>query len=101
VAAGTIEALGPGMSDWSVGDRIMALVGGGGYAEYAVAHAGHLIPVPEKAAIVSELRAKVLPSLVDRKIVPLVHMVYGLEEAAQAHRDMEASVHFGKIVLSI
>lgn len=58
-------------------------------------------PVPEKAAIVAEFAEKVLPLLAERKIVPLIHKVYGLEDAAQAHRDMEASVHFGKIVLSV
>jgi NADPH:quinone reductase-like Zn-dependent oxidoreductase len=34
------------------------------------------------------------------KVVPLIYKVYGLEDATQAHRDMEASVHFGKIVLA-
>ena len=32
--------------DWETGERVMALIGGGGYAEYAVAHAAHLIPIP-------------------------------------------------------
>ena len=58
-------------------------------------------PVPEKAAIVSEFRDQVLPLLAERRVVPVVHRVYGLDEAAQAHRDMEASAHFGKIVLSV
>ena len=58
-------------------------------------------PVPEKAAIVSEFSEQVLPLLAERKIVPVVYKVYGLDEAAQAHRDMEASAHFGKIVLSL
>jgi NADPH2:quinone reductase len=31
---------------WSVGDRVCALLGGGGYAEYAVADARHVLPVP-------------------------------------------------------
>jgi len=58
-------------------------------------------PVPEKAAIVAELTKNVLPLLAKRRIVPLIHKVYPLEEAAQAHRDMEAVTHFGKIVLSV
>jgi NADPH2:quinone reductase len=45
--AGVIESLGAGVTGWKVGDRVMSLVGGGGYAEYAVAYAGHLMPIPE------------------------------------------------------
>src|SRR5512135_3452700 len=45
--AGTIAELGPGVSGWEVGDRVMSLVGGGGYAEYAVAYASHLMRIPE------------------------------------------------------
>src|SRR5512133_399985 len=57
--AGTVAELGPGVSNCQVGDRVMTLVGGGGYAEYAVAYASHLIPIPaamsfEEAACVCE-----------------------------------------------
>ena len=57
--AGTIESLGVGVEGWREGDRVMALVGGGGYAEFAVAHAGHVMAVPssmsfEQAACVCE-----------------------------------------------
>lgn len=57
--AGEVVDLGPGVTRWSVGDRVMGLVGGGGYAEFAVAWEGHLIAVPEglswaQAASVSE-----------------------------------------------
>ena len=57
--AGTIEELGPGVSGWKPGERVMSLVGGGGYAEYAVAYASHLMRVPsgmslEEAACVDE-----------------------------------------------
>lgn len=46
--AGTIEALGPGTEGLAHGQRVAALVAGGGYAEYALAHAGHVIPIPER-----------------------------------------------------
>ncbi len=45
--AGVIEALGAGVTGWQVGDRVMTLVGGGGYAEFAVAYASHLMRIPE------------------------------------------------------
>ena len=45
--AGTVAELGEGVSGWKLGDRVMSLVAGGGYAEYATAYAGHLIAVPE------------------------------------------------------
>ena len=44
--AGEVVALGPGVTRWKVGDRVMALVVGGGYAEYCPAHESHCLPVP-------------------------------------------------------
>jgi putative PIG3 family NAD(P)H quinone oxidoreductase len=57
--AGTIEEVGAGVTGWKQGDRVMSLVGGGGYAEYAVAYASHLMAIPasmsfEEAACVCE-----------------------------------------------
>ncbi|WP_102108570.1 NAD(P)H-quinone oxidoreductase [Oceaniglobus roseus] len=45
--AGEVAAVGPGVSRWREGDRVCALLPGGGYAEYAVCNAGHALPVPE------------------------------------------------------
>ena len=44
--AGTIEQIGPEVHDWRVGDRVCALVTGGGYAEYCVVPAPQCLPVP-------------------------------------------------------
>ncbi len=44
--AGQVAALGPGVTRWKVGDAVCALVAGGGYAEYCVAHELHALPVP-------------------------------------------------------
>lgn len=45
--AGEIAALGEGVENWRVGDKVCALLAGGGYAEYAVAPAGQVLPVPK------------------------------------------------------
>jgi NADPH2:quinone reductase len=42
--AGEVVALGPGVKRWKASDRVMALVIGGGYAEYAIAHESHALP---------------------------------------------------------
>ncbi len=43
--AGEVVALGPNVKRWKLGDRVMALVVGGGYAEYCLAHETHALPV--------------------------------------------------------
>ncbi len=45
--AGEVEALGEGVTRWKLGDRVCALLGGGGYADYAVVDARHALPVPD------------------------------------------------------
>jgi NADPH:quinone reductase len=44
--AGEVAALGPGAERFGEGDRVMAIVGGGGQAELAVVHERQLMPVP-------------------------------------------------------
>ncbi len=45
--AGEIAAVGDGVTRWSVGDRVCALLAGGGYAEQAVVDARHVLPIPQ------------------------------------------------------
>ena len=44
--AGEVAALGRGVERWRLGDRVAALLGGGGYAEYATVDARHVLPIP-------------------------------------------------------
>jgi putative PIG3 family NAD(P)H quinone oxidoreductase len=45
--SGRVAALGPGVSGWSVGDEVCALLSGGGYAEKVAVPHGQLLPVPD------------------------------------------------------
>lgn len=58
-AAGTVEAVGADVTGFTRGERVFALLGGGGYAELALAHAGHVMRIPssmsfEQAACICE-----------------------------------------------
>ena len=46
--AGTVVALGQDTARWSVGDRVTALVPGGGYAEFCAAHGSNALPIPDE-----------------------------------------------------
>ncbi len=59
--AGEVAALGPGAARWRVGDKVTALLGGGGYAEFAVVDARHALPVPQGLDLI---QAAALPETV-------------------------------------
>lgn len=66
--SGVVSALGPGTDGWAVGDRVAALLAGGGYAERAVATAALCLPVPDglgtaEAAALPEALATVWSTL--------------------------------------
>ncbi|MGD9800584.1 MAG: NAD(P)H-quinone oxidoreductase [Parvularculaceae bacterium] len=50
-AAGVIDAVGAAVKRWKVGDEVCALLTGGGYAEYAIAHEGSCLPAPEGVSV--------------------------------------------------
>lgn len=50
--SGEIVACGAEVNDWNVGDKVCALVNGGGYAEYALAPATQCLPIPESFSYV-------------------------------------------------
>jgi NADPH:quinone reductase-like Zn-dependent oxidoreductase len=58
-------------------------------------------PVDEKTRIIRQFERDVMPHFASGKIAPLIHAVYPLARAADAHREMESSAHFGKLVLEV
>ena len=83
--AGVVEALGPDAMRWQVGDPVMGILGGGGYAEYVTTHHSAVVPVPdsvteEDAGAIPEvfmtaLDAAVLQMGLDSGEILLVHAV--------------------------
>lgn len=51
--SGRVASLGPGVTGWTVGDEVCALLTGGGYAERVAVPAGQLLPVPRGVDLVS------------------------------------------------
>ena len=49
--SGTIAAVGDGVSQWSVGQQVCALLSGGGYAEFVAVPAGQVMPIPDTVAL--------------------------------------------------
>ena len=45
-ASGVVVEVGPGVARWQIGDKVCALLPGGGYAEYVVTNAAHALPIP-------------------------------------------------------
>ncbi|MCE2540971.1 MAG: NAD(P)H-quinone oxidoreductase [Acidobacteria bacterium] len=69
--SGTVAAVGQGVSDLTVGDRVCALLTGGGYAEYCLAPAPQCLPIPAgvsliDAAALPEAYATVWTNVIDR-----------------------------------
>jgi putative PIG3 family NAD(P)H quinone oxidoreductase len=49
--SGTVVELGPGVTRWQIGDQVCALLPGGGYAEYAITHEAHALPIPRGVSL--------------------------------------------------
>jgi NADPH2:quinone reductase len=69
--AGEVVALGPNVRRWKLGDKVMALVAGGGYAEYCVVPEPQALPIPAgltltEAAAMPETFFTVYPNMFER-----------------------------------
>ena len=83
--SGIVEALGEGVSNCEIGDEVCALIPGGGYAEYALASALCVLPVPKGV------------SLVDAAALPEVHFTVwtNLMDAARLKAGESVLIHGG------
>ncbi|AKN15791.1 oxidireductase [Mycobacterium haemophilum DSM 44634] len=50
--AGVVSAVGSGVTEWSVGQEVCALLAGGGYAEYVAVPTGQVMPIPKGVDLV-------------------------------------------------
>ena len=82
-ASGVVEEVGPAVTRWKKGDEVVALLAGGGYAEFFVAPEGQLVPPPPGVDLVSaagvlEVAATVVSNLeVGRLSAGEVFLVHG------------------------
>ena len=83
--SGIVEALGEGVSNCEIGDEVCALIPGGGYAQYALASALCVLPVPKGV------------SLVDAAALPEVHFTVwtNLMDAARLKAGESVLIHGG------
>ncbi|MDG1709537.1 MAG: NAD(P)H-quinone oxidoreductase [Emcibacteraceae bacterium] len=70
-ASGTIEAIGEKVTQWKIGDKVCALLTGGGYAEYTTAHQASCLSIPKgfnmvQAAAIPETYFTVWSNVFDR-----------------------------------
>jgi putative PIG3 family NAD(P)H quinone oxidoreductase len=57
-------------------------------------------PAAEKAAIVAAVREHVWPLIESGQVKPVVHRTFPLDQAGDAHRELEASLNIGKVLLT-
>ncbi len=75
-AAGSVEEVGPGVGRWKKGDRVCAILAGGGYAEFVAVPVPQVLPIPEgwtaaEAATLPENMLTVYDNLVTRAALRL------------------------------
>ena len=57
-------------------------------------------PLEEKIELARVFEARVIPQFEQERLKPVIDRIYAPEEAAEAHRRMEANLNFGKLLLT-
>jgi putative PIG3 family NAD(P)H quinone oxidoreductase len=81
--AGRVTDIGPGVSEWQIGDEVCALLAGGGYAEQVVVPAGQLMPVPDGVDLVTAAALPEVTATVWSNVFMISHLRPG--ETLLAH----------------
>ncbi|MFG1805483.1 NAD(P)H-quinone oxidoreductase [Streptomyces sp. NPDC049040] len=72
--SGRIAAIGPGVTGWSVGDEVCALLAGGGYAERVAVPVGQLLPVPEGIDLLTAAALPEVTATVWSNVFQIAHL---------------------------
>ena len=72
--SGRIAELGPGVTGWSVGDEVCALLAGGGYAERVVVPIGQLLPVPKGVDLATAAALPEVAATVWSNVFQIAHL---------------------------
>ncbi|WP_055545855.1 NAD(P)H-quinone oxidoreductase [Streptomyces sp. NBRC 110028] len=72
--SGRIVELGPGVSGWTVGDEVCALLAGGGYAGKVAVPSGQLLPVPEDVDLVTAAGLPEVTATVWSNVFMIAHL---------------------------
>ena len=67
---------------------------------FLLGRAGLALTDAEKAEVVAATREHIWPFISAGKVVPVIHAVLPMAEAAQAHRLLDDGTHIGKILLA-
>ncbi|CAL9470314.1 NAD(P)H-quinone oxidoreductase [Streptomyces sp. enrichment culture] len=81
--SGRVAAIGPGVSGWTVGDEVCALLAGGGYAEKVAVPSGQLLPVPKGLDLVTAAALPEVTATVWSNVFMVAHLRPG--ETLLAH----------------
>ena len=75
--SGVVAELGPGVTEWSVGQQVCALLAGGGYAERVAVPAGQVMPIPAGVDLVDAAGLPEVACTVWSNLVMIAHLAEG------------------------
>lgn len=72
--SGIVAAVGPGVTEWSAGQEVCALLAGGGYAEYVAVPADQVLPIPPSVNLVDSAALPEVACTVWSNLVMTAHL---------------------------